>query len=67
MVTLSVWDAIPASLTTQVNATLAVAPLSLFLFHLMPGIKGGDMGLPEEKKKKKDLRGFGAPDSKREL
>lgn len=48
----TVWDAIPAPLTTQVNATLAVAPLVLFLFHLMPGIKGGDMGLPRKKKKK---------------
>lgn len=50
----TVWDAIPAPLTTQVNATLAVAPLVLFLFHLMPGIKGGDMGLPRKKKKRFD-------------
>ena len=65
MATLSVWDAIPAPLTTQVNAMVAVAPLGLFLFHLMPGIKGGDTGLPG--KKEKYLRVFGAPDSKREL
>lgn len=48
----TVSDTIPAPSTTQVNAMVAVAPLSLFLFHLTPAIKGVDMGLPGEKKNK---------------
>lgn len=56
----------PVSLTTQLNAAVAVAPLSFFLFHLMPGVKRDDIGCPGGsgggKGKKEKNRVFGAAD-----